>query len=158
LLLIASFGVGCNFEGTLYAEQYREQANRICAQFARKVARIPAPSSSGDFRRYLRRRALVAERLTDFGRPSGPPDELDVADAEMSRVQAAIQYRLYEALERMGRGGDASAAYRRMQPPLAYLLRKANALARDMGVDECRSSPGAGPSPPVLPPPRAGAD
>lgn len=139
MLLIAAFGVGCNFEGTLYAEQYREQANRICAQFARKVARIPAPSSSADFRRYLRRRVLVA-------------------DAEMSRVQAATQYRLYEALERIRRGGDASAASRRMTPPLAHLLRKANAVAREMGVDECRSSPGAGPSPPVLPPPRAGAD
>ena len=72
LLLIASFGLGCNFEGTPYAEQYREQGNRICARFAQEVALIPAPSSSRDFRRYLRRRALVAERLTDFGRRPAP--------------------------------------------------------------------------------------
>jgi len=72
LILSAVFGVGCNFEGTLYAEQYREQGDRICAQFAQEVARIPAPSSSGNYRRYLRRRAVVA-------------------DAELSRVQATIE-------------------------------------------------------------------
>ena len=125
---------------TRTAADYREEANRICADSERAVEALPPPTSAASFERYLAR--------VKRDRPPLRPRRSSAARA--ARPSCAAQHRrlvdlskegeelLEELRDRSARGRQPLDAIRSNLPELERLAREGNALARRMELPRLR--------------------
>ena len=129
---------------------YREEANRICADSKQAVEALPPPTSAAGFERYLARVKRIGRRYDRAFEALEPPAELRAQHRRLV-VLSKEGEELLKELETALRGGrQPLEAIRSNLPELERLAREGNALARRMDLPDCVTPlalPGAAPEP-----------
>jgi hypothetical protein len=135
-----ALGAGCADEGDrrLTREEFIRRADEICAEYDRRLEELPEPESLEDVAPLARQAFPIAQEGIAKLRALAPPPELarDVrAWLRRNDANARSIHRLEEAAER----GNA----RRVQEIASEAAdneRRADALAREIGFDECAAN------------------
>jgi hypothetical protein len=141
---------GCGGDDGPSADDYREEANRICADSKRAVEALPPPTSAAGFERYLARVKGIGRRYDRAFEALEPPPELRAQHRRVVRLSKEGD-QLLEELQTALRGGRQPLdALRSNLPELERLAREGNALARRMDLPDCVTPvtvPGSQPEP-----------
>lgn len=133
-VLIAGCGGGSD---SLSAEEFRSQADDICADFERQIDALAEPTSADQVLTFLRAGLPIQEAQLDRLRALDPPDELqdDFDEAiELSERQIAA---IDAAADRIEGGEDPEAVISEVSDDIESLGDQADAKARDLGLTVC---------------------
>jgi hypothetical protein len=135
-VLAACGGAGGSGE-RLSEDEFREQANAICADYNEKIADLGSPTSPADIPDYVERGIPVIEEGIAKLRALNPPEDMEEdVDRMLDEVEKGIPAarQLSEAAadedaeavqEAISRGQEADA--------------ESNRIARELGLDTCAS-------------------
>lgn len=137
-VVVAVFLVGCGGDGGnggLTAEEFRQQADAICAEFEGKLDAVEQPTSPDDIERFVNEAVPIIEdgtqQLSDLEPPEEFRDEwsrvveINAENLEtIKKVQAALQDdKLEESQQLLQEAGGNE--------------EEADRLARDIGLTKC---------------------
>jgi hypothetical protein len=138
VVLVMFLAAGCGGDGgngALTAEQFRQQADAICAEFEAKLDAVEQPTSPDDIERFVDEAVPIIEEGTQKLSDLEPPEEfrdewtrvveINAENLEtIKKVQAALQDGNLEESQQLLReaGGNEEEADR---------------LARDIGLTKC---------------------
>jgi hypothetical protein len=134
LVLLSACG-GDGSEDRLSAEEFRDQANAICAEYDEKISALEAPGSPEDIPGYVEEVIpLVEEGLAEL-RALNPPEEFE-EDYETMLDETEKSIPAARALSAAAVEEDATA----VQDAIAQGQRAdeaSNRAADELGLDEC---------------------
>jgi hypothetical protein len=136
MVALATFlTAGCGGDGGLTAEEFRQQADAICAEFESKLDAIEQPSSPDDLKRFVNDAVPIIEEGTQELSDLEPPAEfqdkwtrvIEINDGNLEtikNVQTALEDDDVEEAQRLisEAGGNEEEADR---------------LAREIGLTKC---------------------
>ncbi len=132
--LIAGCGGGSD---SMSADEFREQADAICAEGDERVATIPEPTTADQVAPSLEQALSVADdQLARLGELD-PPDELQTAFDEAQDLNQQRRDLARQAVERIQNGEDPQVVLRDVSPELERLQEEARAKARELGLTIC---------------------
>lgn len=137
-LAVAGCGGGGGGSAQLTAEELREKADQICADYDKRIEELGEPNPE-EFGAFLRDGSeLQADMLSDL-RDLTPPDEL--ADTYNSALDTLdeITAALTSAADRIDDGEGALQVFGEMNDNLQELGSKADKAAEDLGLENCGS-------------------
>jgi hypothetical protein len=141
---------GCRGDDEASATDYREEANRICADSKQAVEALPPPTSAAGFERYLGRLKRIGRRYDRAFEALDPPAELRGQHRRVVRLSREGDQLLDELQTALRDGRQPLGALRSNLPELERLAREGNALARRMDLPDCVTPlalPGVQPEP-----------
>lgn len=136
--LATFFAAGCGGDGgngELTAEEFRQQADAICAEFESKLNAIEQPSSPDDLKRFVDDAVPIIEDGTQKLNDLDPPEEFRDEWTRVSEINSQNLDTIKEvqaALE----DGDAEAA-QRLLAEAGGNEEEADRLAREIGLTKC---------------------
>jgi hypothetical protein len=135
LLAAGCGGDGGGGNGELSAEEFRQQADAICADFEQRLDEVEPPTSPDDIQRFVNEAVPIIEegtgRLNDLDPPDEFQDEWDRV-VEINEENLATIRSVRDALE----DNDIAEAQRLIQEAGGN-EEEADQLARDIGLTEC---------------------
>lgn len=134
--LIAGCGGGSD---SLSAEDFRSQADAICADAKREIEAIPEPASADQFLTYIQDALPIQRAQLDRLEALEPPDDLQEGfDAGVAAVEEQIDA-IDAAGARLEAGEDAAAVVAEVTPTLESLNQQSDAAAQALGLTVCGS-------------------
>ena len=135
--VLAACGGGDGSGERLSEEEFREQANAICADYNEQIADLGTPTSPADIPDYVERGIPIIEEGIAKLRELNPPEELaDDYDRMLDETEKAIP--AARQLSEAAADQDAEAVQEAIS-----LGQEADAesdrVARELGLDECAS-------------------
>jgi cell division septum initiation protein DivIVA len=132
--LIAGCGGG---SGSLSADEFREQADAICADADERLETLTEPTAAGEILPFLR--AGLPIQAEELGRIEelDPPDELQAAVDEAGELNQQRQELIQEAADRIQAGEDPQAVIAEVTPEIQRLQAEARAKAQKLGLTVC---------------------
>lgn len=132
--LVAGCG-GDGGNGGLTADEFRQQADAICAEFESKLDAVDQPSSPDDLKRFVDEAVPIIEDGTQQLSDLDPPDEFQ---DEWTRVIEINEENLdtIRNVQTALADGDAEEAQRLVQESGAN-EGEADRLAREIGLTKC---------------------
>jgi hypothetical protein len=138
LALAGTLAAGCGGDGgggQLSAEEFRQQADAICAEFEGKLDAVQPPSSPDDIERFVNEAVPIIEEGTNELQALDPPDEfqdewdrvVEINDENLETIRA-----VRTALQ----DNDLTEAQRLMQEAGGN-EEEADRLAREIGLTKC---------------------
>jgi hypothetical protein len=142
-LTAALLAAGCGGDGggeALSADEFRQEADRICAEFETKLDDVEPPNSPDDIRRFVEEAVPIIEDGTDQLNSLEPPSEFqdewdritEINEENLDTVRA-----VRDALE----NEDLEEATRLMEEAGGN-EKEADQLARDIGLTKCGQDTG----------------
>jgi hypothetical protein len=137
-IALAALLAGCGGDGSddrLSEEEFRSQANAICADFNEKLNAVPAPESPEDIPEFVDRGIPLVEQGLAELRALNPPEELQ-EDYDAMLDEIAKQIPAGRALGEAAADEDPAA----VQEAIAEGNRASQAsdrLATQLGIEEC---------------------
>jgi hypothetical protein len=125
----------CGGDDRLSQEEFRQQANAICAKYDEKIKALGSPASPAEIPDFVRRGVpLLRQGVTEL-RALKPPAELqDDYDRMLDETAKAIP--AAQSLADAAEKGDAAAVESAIAA--AQMANKASdQLATDLGLDKC---------------------
>lgn len=131
LLLAACGGNG----GELSADEFRQQADGICAEFERKLDAVKPPASPDDLKRFVNEAVPIIEEGTNELNALDPPEEFQ---DEWDRVVEINEENLetVRGVEAALNDGDLTEA-QRLMVEAGGNEEEADRLARQIGLTDC---------------------
>jgi hypothetical protein len=132
---------GCGGED-LSVDEYRTQANQLCAISERQASEVPPPQSPEDIGPSLEAALeLAEEQQAEFERLE-PPDEL-AEQHEEAVAQGDEQIETVEGFtDELEDGDDPAEIFAEQIPQLNEQIERSNALAAEIGgLEECVTEP-----------------
>jgi hypothetical protein len=128
-------GCGGDGNGELTAEEFRQQADAICAEFEGKLDAVAQPSSPEDLERFVDEAVPIIEEGTQKLNDLEPPEEFR---DEWTRVVEINEENLdtIKAVQTALDDGDVAEAQRLIQEAGGN-EEEADRLARDIGLTKC---------------------
>lgn len=148
-VLIAGCGGGSD---SLSAEEFRAQADAICADANREIEAIAEPTSAEQFLTYIQAALPIQRAQLDRLAALEPPDDLQAGfDAGVAAIRQQIDA-IDGAGARIEGGEDATAVVAEVTPTLESLNEQSDAAAQSLGLTVCGSDANETPTTPVAPP------
>lgn len=134
--LIAGCGGGSD---SLSAEDFRTQADAICADANRELDALTEPTSAEQFLPYIQAALPIQRAQLDRLKALDPPDDLQSDfDTGVTAIQEQIDA-IDGAATRIEGGEDATAVVTDVTPTIESLNEKSDAAARSLGLTVCGS-------------------
>jgi hypothetical protein len=136
--LATFFAAGCGGDGGnggLTAEEFRQQADAICAEFESKLNAIEQPSSPDDLKRFVDDAVPIIEEGTQKLNDLDPPEEFQdewTRVVEINEENLEVIRNVQTALE----DGDVEEA-QRLIAEAGGNEEEADRLAREIGLSKC---------------------
>jgi hypothetical protein len=136
--LATCFAAGCGGDGgngELTAEEFRQQADAICAEFESKLNAIEQPSSPDDLKRFVDDAVPIIEEGTQKLNDLDPPEEFQdewTRVVEINEENLEVIRNVQTALE----DGDVEEA-QRLIAEAGGNEEEADRLAREIGLTKC---------------------
>lgn len=128
---------GCGGSGTLSADEFRSQADAICADSNAQVAKVQDPASAAAFPSYLR--ALLPLQQSQLTKLEAlkPPKELQDTYAEALDLLKQQGAALSAASDRMESGENPEAVVKDVSDDVQAIQTQADAKAKELGLTVC---------------------
>ena len=128
---------GCGGSGTLSADEFRSQADAICADSNAQLAKVDDPASAAAFPSYLR--ALLPLQQSQLTKLEAlkPPKELQDTYAEALDLLKQQGAALSAASDRMESGEDPEAVVTDVSDDVQAIQTQADAKAKALGLTVC---------------------
>lgn len=168
-LAAAAALAGCGGGGSdsLGADEFREQADAICADSDERIATLTEPTAADQILPFLQAGLPIqADELERFG-DLEPPEELRAGAGEIQELNQQRQDLIQQAADRIEGGEDPEAVIAEVNPEIDALQAQARGTAGELGLAVCgRSSDepattapataGTAPEAPAAPPSETG--
>lgn len=138
-LAAAALAAGCGGGGSdaLGADEFREQADAICADADERLEALTEPGSADQILPFLRAGLpIAAEELASIGELD-PPDDLQAAFDDAQRLNERRQELIAQAADRIEAGEDPEAVIEEVNPEVDDLQAQARERARGLGLTVC---------------------
>jgi hypothetical protein len=132
--LIAGCGGGSD---SLSAEEFRQQADAICAEGEARTDALTAPTTPEEVLPFLQTGLPLADEQRERLAELDPPDDLQAAFDEAQDLNQQRRDLLQQAVDRIEAGEDPEAVLRELEPELDRLQGEARAKARELGLTVC---------------------
>jgi hypothetical protein len=132
--LIAGCGGGSD---SLSAEEFRQQADAICAEGDEQTDALTTPTTPEEVLPFLQTGLPIADEQRERIAELDPPDDLQAAFDEAQDLNQQRRDLLQQGLQRIEAGEDPVAVLRELQPELDRLQAEARAKARELGLTVC---------------------
>ncbi len=143
--LIAGCGGGGDSD-TLSADEFRSQADAICADANRELDAIAEPTSADQFVGYIRSALPIQQGQLDKLKALKPPEDLQAGfDTGVTAIEAQISA-IQGAADRIEAGEDATAVVTEVNPQIEALNEQSDAAAQSLGLTVCGSDQGEDPT------------
>jgi hypothetical protein len=121
--------------GDLSAEEFRQQADAICAEFEAKLDAVERPASPDDVERFVNEAVPIIEEGTNELNSLQPPEEFE---EEWTRIEEINEENLetIRAVQTAYEEGDLEQAQRLLQDA-GRTEEEADRLAREIGLTKC---------------------
>jgi hypothetical protein len=130
-------GCGGGGSGTLSADEFRQQADAICADANTRIAALTEPSADDQILGFLQAGLPIQQEQLQKLKDLEPPDDLagtfDEATGLLDQQLAAVA----SAADRIGGGGDPAAVVAEAQTKIQSLNDQADAKAKELGLTVC---------------------
>jgi hypothetical protein len=126
--------------GGLSAEEFRQQADAICAEFEAKLDAVERPASADDIERFVNEAVPIIEDGTNELNSLQPPEEFE---EEWTRVEEINEENLetIRNVQAAYEDGDLEEAQRLLQEAGGN-EEEADRLAREIGLTKCGQDTG----------------
>ncbi|HEX2508831.1 MAG TPA: hypothetical protein VHK23_10965, partial [Miltoncostaeaceae bacterium] len=134
----AALIAGCGgVSGSLSADEFREQADAICADADERLETLTEPTAAGEILPFLR--AGLPIQAGELGRIEelDPPDELQAAVDEAGELNQQRQELIQGAADRIEAGEDPETVINEVTPEIQRLQEEARAKAQELGLTVC---------------------
>jgi type II secretory pathway pseudopilin PulG len=121
----------------LSADEFRTQANAICADAQTKIDAVPDPTSPADIPTVFSQVLPVAQERLDKLRALDPPADLQGSYDEaldLGQQQLDLGEQISDRIEG---GEDATAVFTELEPQLEGIEEQSDAKAAELGITEC---------------------
>jgi hypothetical protein len=135
-LALAACAAGCG-EDESPADEYRDDANALCAEAKRDVDALSQPGTPAGVERYLREALELSREYDDRFRALEPPEELRDQHDEAVRLSRRGELLLEGLADDLGAGDPPAEVFEGSLPQLLRYSRQSNRLARQMGLPDC---------------------
>jgi hypothetical protein len=132
--LIAGCGGGSD---SLSADEFREQADAICAEGDEATDALTAPTTPDQVLPFLRTGLPITDEQRERIAALDPPDELQATFDEAQELNQQRRDLVQQAVDRIEAGEDPEAVLRELDPQLDQLQAEARAKARELGLAVC---------------------
>jgi hypothetical protein len=134
-LLAPACGGGNGGGGELSADEFRQQADAICAEFEAKLDAVERPASADDIERFVNEAVPIIEEGTNELNALDPPEEFE---DEWTRVVEINEENLetIRGVQAAYEDGDLEEAQRLIQEAGGN-EEEADRLAREIGLTKC---------------------
>jgi small-conductance mechanosensitive channel len=135
----AALIAGCGGGGSdsLSADEFREQADAICADGDEATDALTAPTTPEQILPFLQTGLPISDEQRERIAALDPPDELQAAFDEAQDLNQQRRDLLQQAVERIEAGEDPEAVLRELDPQLDQLQEESRAKARELGLAVC---------------------
>jgi hypothetical protein len=134
---IAGCGGGDDDSGALSAEEFRSQADAICADANTRIDALDEPTSADQVLGFLQSGLTVQKEQLEKLKALQPPDDLagtfNEATDLLDQQQAAIQ----DAADRIAGGEDAETVIGEADSDIDSISDQAKAKAKELGLEVC---------------------
>jgi hypothetical protein len=134
---IAGCGGGDDDSGALSADEFRSQADAICADANTRIDALDAPTSADQVLGFLQSGLTVQTEQLEKLKALEPPDDLagtfNEATDLLDQQKAAIQ----DAADRIEGGEDPEAVISEADPKIESISDQAKAKAKELGLTVC---------------------
>ena len=134
--LIAGCGGGSDSSS---ADDFREQADEVCADANARTGALTAPTSSDEVLPYLESGLTVQAEELERIRALDPPEDLQADFDEATDLLQQRQDAIRQAADRISAGEDPDAVSTELSPEIDRLRTEARAKARELGLTVCGS-------------------
>jgi hypothetical protein len=139
--LIAGCGGGSD---SLSADEFREQADAICADADERLGALTEPAAVDEILPFLRAGLPIqAEELARIDELD-PPEELQAAFDEARELNQQRQELIQQAADRIEAGEDPETVITEVDPEIERLQEEARAKAGELGLTVCGRQEEAG--------------
>ena len=144
LAAIAALGAaaliaGCGGGSDSSADDFREQADEICAQANARTGALAEPATSGEVLPYLESGLTIQGEELERIRALDPPEDLQPAFDEATDLLQQRQDAIRQAADRVSAGEDPDAVIAEVSPEITRLRDEGRAKARELGLTVCGS-------------------
>lgn len=137
--LIAGCGGGGDDDSALSADDFRTQADAICAAFERQTDALEEPGSSGEVLAFLQQGIPIQEDYIAELRALDAPDELAGTYGEALDLLDQQQTAIKDAVARIEGGEDPLTVVGDVDSTITGLNDQADAKAKELGLTVCGS-------------------
>ncbi len=123
--------------------EYRDRADAICREYAGRLEALPAPAAVADLPDVVEEAVPIAREGVGRLRELRPPPEIE-ADVERWLARNDENVRLLERLGEAAGEGDETRV-QRIASEAAENERRADELARELGLRDCAEEEGVSP-------------
>ncbi len=146
LACLAAAGVvaviaGCGGGGSdgLSADEFREQADAVCADANARLDALTEPASGAEVLPFLQSGLPIQAEQLDRIRELEPPEDLQPAVDEATELLQQRQDAIQDAADRIAAGEDPEAVIAEIDPEVDRLRDEARAKAQELGLTVCGS-------------------
>lgn len=132
---------GCGGGGGLSEEEYREQANAICAESEEEVLELEQPETPDDLGPFLQESVEVASEQQEDFEDLEPPDELAEAHDEAVELGDEQEELIEELADEVEESDDPAQTLLSEVSVLNDAIEESNELAEELELDDCESDP-----------------
>ncbi|MGD9572764.1 MAG: hypothetical protein AB7V62_12810 [Thermoleophilia bacterium] len=141
--IIAGCGGGSD---TLSAEEFRSQADAICADANREIEALAEPTSPDGYVAYIRSALPIQQGQLDKLKALEPPEDLQASfDTGVTAIEQQITA-IQGAADRIEAGEDAQTVIAEVDPQIDALNEQSDAAAQSLGLTVCGSDQGDEPT------------
>lgn len=130
-------GTGGTTAAELSADEFRTQANRICAEAQDRIDDVPDPETPAEIPTAFSALIPIAQERLDRLRALDPPAELQARFDEAVGLGERQITLARQISDRVTGGEDAEAVFGEIEPQLTANEKRSDALAAELGVPEC---------------------
>lgn len=135
-------GCGGDSDSSLSAEDFRTQADAICADTDRQIDALSEPSSADQVLTFLRAGLPIQQEQLDRLRELDPPDDLqDRYDEALGLLEQQTEA-IDAAADRIEAGEEPTAVLTEVNGDIEDLRGQAQSAARDLGLTVCGQEDG----------------
>ena len=135
----AALIAGCGGGGSdsLSADEFREQADAICAEGDEATDALTTPTTADQVLPFLQTGLPISDEQRDRIAELDPPDDLQATFDEAQDLNQQRRDLLQQAVDRIEAGEDPEAVLRELEPELDRLQEESRAKARELGLTVC---------------------
>jgi hypothetical protein len=132
--LIAGCGGGSD---SLSADEFREQADAICAEGDEATDALTTPTTADQVLPFLQTGLPISDEQGERIAELDPPDDLQATFDEAQDLNQQRRDLLQQAVDRIEAGEDPEAVLQELDPELDRLQAESRAKARELGLTVC---------------------
>jgi hypothetical protein len=119
------------------ADQYRDDANALCAEARRDADALSQPRTPDEVEPYLREALALNREYDERFRDLDPPEELRDQHDEAVRLSGEGERLIEDIADDLAAGDPPAEVFEESLPKLLRYSRQSNRLARQMGLPDC---------------------